>query len=219
MIAPLVSRDRTRLMVFTLFFILGREEGAYQLNVKKFSKGHKAHPILRLGHPSLRDPSVEVDPQSAETMETMKLLAASVVDFGEDKTWGLAAPQIGINQRVLYYADFDRESRKVHGKYFLINPTYEAVGSEEIDSIEACLSLPDLVGLVKRHKEVRLNAMRYDGETFEEIDEEITGDSVRMFQHEIDHLDGVLYVDLITDNKNLYYMEEFQEFVVPNLKQ
>ena len=187
-------------------------EGKGTMDLKKFSKGTKPLPILRLGNPILREAGIDVDPESMDAMQTMKELAATVVDFGIDKTWGLAAPQIGIPHRILYYADFDREAKKVHGKYFLINPRFEPVGDEKIKSIEACLSVPDLVGIVQRYKTIRLKAIRYDGETFTPIDEEITGDSVRMFQHEIDHLDGILYVDRMDSNKDLYYMDEFQEF-------
>lgn len=100
---------------------------------------------------------------------------------------GLAAPQVGISKRVIV-VDIGE------GLFKLANP--EIVSSSGIqDGAEGCLSLPDVVGNVKRSEHVTVKALNEDGD---EVTIEASGYLARAFQHEIDHLNGIIFTDKAT---------------------
>lgn len=100
---------------------------------------------------------------------------------------GLAAPQVGISKRVIV-VDIGE------GLFKLVNP--EIVASSGIqDGAEGCLSLPDVVGNVKRSERVTVKALNEDGD---EVTIEASGYLARAFQHEIDHLNGIIFTDKAT---------------------
>ena len=102
---------------------------------------------------------------------------------------GLAAPQVGINKR-LVVIDVGEEG---HGPWKLINPRIVEMSDEEENGSEGCLSCPGLVGDVWRATKVKVQAYDCDGNKIY-IDAE--GFEARCFQHELDHLDGRLYIDI-----------------------
>ena len=106
---------------------------------------------------------------------------------------GLAAPQIGESLRlaVIEYADGKDESAKPK-KYVLVNPKVIKSSKEMVTDVEGCLSLPELAGKVERHVSVTIKAENRFGKP---LKVEAEGWLARIFQHEIDHLDGVLYID------------------------
>lgn len=101
---------------------------------------------------------------------------------------GLAAPQIGMSLRVVVI-DVKQDAKK---PLVLVNPTYEPVGDEKVESNETCLSVPLRSGKVMRYKSVRVHALDANGEPVELVGEKFLAN---VFQHEIDHLDGILYID------------------------
>ena len=101
---------------------------------------------------------------------------------------GLAAPQIGLSLR-LVVIDIKRDAKK---PLVLVNPTYEAIGSDTVESTETCLSVPLRSGKVIRHKSVIVRAQDYYGTPIEIKGEKFLSN---VLQHEIDHLDGILYID------------------------
>jgi len=109
---------------------------------------------------------------------------------------GLAAPQIGESLRVVVveYTDDEREDAKPK-RYVLVNPEFIEESEETETAIEACLSLPGLAGEVERYYAVKLKAQNRFGKP---IKVKAEGWLARIFQHEIDHLDGVLYPDRAT---------------------
>lgn len=109
---------------------------------------------------------------------------------------GLAAPQIGMSIR-LVVIDVKRDTKK---PIVLINPIYTALDEEKIPSFETCLSVPLRSGEVQRYKKVSVNALGVDGEPIELIGEKFLAN---VFQHEIDHLDGILYIDKMADLSTL----------------
>ncbi len=185
-------------------------------DLETFSKGGEARPILRMGHPALRVPCTEIDPECDEARMIMVTMAATVV-ANQGFVWGLAAPQIGFDKRILYYAELDAE-RNPQQHYFILNARYEKTTDEMIQSVEACLSVPDLAGIRLRHKAIRLQGILYDGTSFAPLDRVLDTDEARLFQHEIDHLDGILYTDHLKSPGSLYYMEEYKEFILPKMK-
>ena len=106
---------------------------------------------------------------------------------------GLAAPQIGESLRlvVVEYTEDEDENAKPK-KYVLVNPEIVKRSEEMVTDIEGCLSLPGLAGVVERHEAVTIKAKNRYGKP---LKIEADGWLARIFQHEIDHLDGVLYID------------------------
>ena len=106
---------------------------------------------------------------------------------------GLAAPQIGESLRlvVVEYTEDEDENAKPK-KYVLVNPEIVKSSEEMVTDIEGCLSLPGLAGRVERHEAVTVKAKNRFGKP---LKVEAEGWLARIFQHEIDHLDGVLYID------------------------
>lgn len=115
---------------------------------------------------------------------------------------GLAAPQVEVSQRVIVVRlPDDEESVEEFGKeagvlYTLINPELARVSDEMVDGIEACLSIPGYYGNVARHQAVTVQALDRRGK---KVRIKAEGWLARVFQHEIDHLDGVLYIDRATE--------------------
>ncbi|MFC4076462.1 peptide deformylase [Salinithrix halophila] len=99
---------------------------------------------------------------------------------------GLAAPQVGISKRVIVLDDGN-------GLIEAVNPELSDREGEEISPPEGCLSIPGLLGDVRRARRVRVKALDRNGNPFEI---EAEGYLARIFQHEVDHLDGVLFTDI-----------------------
>lgn len=109
---------------------------------------------------------------------------------------GLAAPQIGVDQRVVVIENHDDDDDPRPPKlYVLVNPEIVQASEEKVIGVEGCLSVPGLVGEVSRHVQITVKAQNRRGQT---IKVKVSDWVARIFQHEIDHLDGVLYTDLAT---------------------
>ncbi|NOH04730.1 MAG: peptide deformylase [Chloroflexi bacterium] len=113
---------------------------------------------------------------------------------------GLAAPQIDLPMQlaVVEYAEGEdeeeeNEDREIKKKlYVLVNPEIVKVSEEKVNGVEGCLSIPGLVGEVERHKEIQVRALNRHGKP---VKHKVEGWMARIFQHEIDHLNGVLFTD------------------------
>lgn len=138
--------------------------------------------IVRMGEEILRGKAQEV---TKITPNIHKLLDNMAETMYEANGVGLAAPQIGIPKRVVVIDVGD-------GLIELINPVIIEKVGEELDQ-EGCLSVPNMVGDVKRAKRIVCQALNREGESLEY---EAEGLLARAFQHETDHLNGILFVDL-----------------------
>lgn len=150
--------------------------------------------ILTPPAPELREPADKV---RAFTSELRELVADMVETMREADGVGLAAPQIGVGQRVIVveYGEGleDPEVEAAEPElYELVNPEIVQASEETVTGNEGCLSLPDYYGEVERARSVTLKALSPQGEP---IRLEADGWLARIFQHEVDHLDGVLFVD------------------------
>ena len=113
---------------------------------------------------------------------------------------GLAAPQIGLSERIIVIEYFERDEdedledapKKV---WAVINPEIVKVSEEKLIGVEGCLSIPGLVGEVERHAEVQVKALNRHGKP---LKLKARGWLARIFQHEIDHLNGVLFTERAT---------------------
>ncbi len=106
---------------------------------------------------------------------------------------GLAAPQVGVTDRVIVIEYGDEEDEKVPPKlYAVINPEFTRLSKEKVEGTEGCLSIPGYWGDVERHAGVVVKGQNRRGQP---IVVKAQGWLARIFQHEMDHLDGVLFVD------------------------
>ena len=118
---------------------------------------------------------------------------------------GLAAPQIGISKRIIA-VDIGADGKGgLSALKIYINPEITWSSEEKEEWCEGCWSTDRVAGVVARHKKIKVKAYLIDGE---EIEEEHTGYVARIFQHEIDHLDGSEFVNRITDPDKLHWVKE-----------
>ncbi len=110
---------------------------------------------------------------------------------------GIAAPQIGINKRIIWVQRFDKPDKPFE-VYF--NSKIVNYSSSESEGREGCLSIPGYYGFVNRSDTITVN---YDLFNQQNITDTITGFTAIIFQHETDHLEGILYTDRIIDNSKL----------------
>ena len=126
---------------------------------------------------------------------------------------GLAAPQIGVSQRVVIFG-FESNPRYPEAEpvptTVLVNPTVEPLGDETYEDWEGCLSVPGLRGRVERYSKIRYQG--YD-QTGGVIDRTVSGFHARVVQHECDHLDGILYPMRLKDVR----LMGFEEALFPDL--
>lgn len=151
-------------------------------------------PIYLYGHPVLRNENIEVGP---DYPNLKNLIADMFETMYASEGVGLAAPQIGLNIRlVVIDADVlkDTEPECAGRKLTLINPHVEVLDGPETSCSEGCLSVPGLSEPVKRVHHIRLS---WVDEDFKPHEEEISGYLARVVQHECDHLEGIIYTDRI----------------------
>jgi peptide deformylase len=125
--------------------------------------------------------------------EFKKLVDDMVETLREAPGVGLAAPQIGLSTRLIVVEYGDDEDETVPKKLYVVaNPEFVHQSEEKVDGVEACLSVPGLCGAVERYKEVAIKGQNKNGQP---IKIKAKDWLARIFQHEMDHLDGVLFTD------------------------
>lgn len=144
--------------------------------------------IVKYPHPSLRN---KAEPVAALSKE-IELLAGGMLELMyKHEGLGLAAPQVASNLRVLVI-NFAADPDKKDHEFVAINPVIVEASKAIVDDREGCLSFPDLYAKVRRAKKVRVQAYNLKGELYEMTCEDLPA---RVWQHEIDHLDGTLFID------------------------
>ena len=187
------------------------------MNLEKFAKNGQIRPILRIGNPALIKPCLDVDIKSIDTMNIIQDMAATIQSM--TGIAGLAANQIGFQKRIMFYqvvpSRADEYNPQGVDPMFLINPYYKPVGTEKITAWESCLSTPGLAAEVERYTIVHLTALEWKGQDFCAIDRLVKGYEARVIQHEIDHLDGIVYLSKRKNPQGISYVEEAKEFHIP----
>lgn len=166
-------------------------------------------PILRMGDPRLRQVSTPVE--AFDTPELHDLIADMFETMEAADGAGLAAPQIGVPKRVMIfgvesnprYPDAEPVPTTV-----LLNASYEVLDEAEVSGWEGCLSVPGMRGWVPRYRRIRYRGFDQYGEP---IEREADGFHAVVFQHEYDHLDGVLYPDRIVEKEKFGFETELIE--------
>ncbi len=181
--------------------------------------------VARMGHPVLRAKARAVEPAEIVSPEFQRLIDDMFETMREYQGIGLAAPQIHESVR-LFVAGL--RPSKVTGAMSdddempfiaLINPvitpvvtpgaTPEAAATETAVDWEGCLSIPDIRGLVVRHKSISVKAFNRQGK---KIELQASGLPARVIQHETDHLDGVLFFDRMATLESLTFLDEYSRF-------
>lgn len=122
-----------------------------------------------------------------------KLVEDMIETLREAPGVGLAAPQVALSERLIVVEYGDDEDESVPKKLFVVaNPEIVHASEEMVEGMEGCLSVPDLVGMVNRHRSIVVKGLnRYGKPTRIKAEDWLA----RIFQHEIDHLDGIVFTD------------------------
>ena len=174
--------------------------------------------VARMGHPILREIAKEVARDEVAAPALQELIDSMIETMHEYDGAGLAAPQVHVSKRIVVmeishnprYPDAPPMPLRA-----VINPQIRFLTERQIEIVEGCLSIPDLRGVVPRIAEIELEALDRNGEP---ICERYEGFAAAVVQHECDHLDGVLYLDRVSDTRTLSFVKEFQRYhVVPEI--
>lgn len=142
----------------------------------------------------LREESLPISESMLQTKEWTLLRERMLLTVQDPEATGvgIAAPQVGIHRNVVAVQRFDKEGEPFE---FFINPEIIEHVGERADGGEGCLSVPELYGNVSRWQEI---VLRYRDEEFVEHTERIEGFTAVIFQHEVDHLSGRLFIDYLS---------------------
>ncbi len=167
--------------------------------------------LARMGHPVLRQPARSIPAGQMDNPALQRLIDDMALTMVEDEGIGLAAPQVFQSVRlvVLGTSETADTGGTTNSHTVLINPVWLERTGDMVEDWEGCLSLPGLRGLVPRHNLVRLQALDRSGHS---VQLEAEGYMARVLQHEIDHLDGILYVDRMPDLRHLAFLDEFRRY-------
>ena len=163
--------------------------------------------VAKLGVEILRTRSREVDLRAVARGDYEAFLTDLEETMREYDGTGIAAPQVYTPLRIfLYEVNPERRRKRAEEKVPLtayFNAAYEKIGEETEEDAEGCLSVPFLWGgIVPRHQRILVRAIDRAGQ---KVEFEAAGCHARVLQHEIDHLDGLVYLDRMPDMKSLVY--------------
>ncbi len=163
--------------------------------------------IAKLGHPILLKKASEIREFPSKSLrKTIYDMSETMIDYNGI---GLAAPQVHLSMRIIIFRNPDIAEKEKIQITPLINPSFKPIGDEKDDDWEGCLSIPRMQGLVSRYKKISYFGYDLEGNKIENIAE---GLHARVIQHEIDHLDGILYTSRLTDKKAFGFEKEIVEF-------
>jgi peptide deformylase len=155
--------------------------------------------LLRASAPVRTFDSAELQGLLTDMHDTMAALSGA----------GLAAPQIGQHWRVVIFGTGATNPRypqaEIVPRTILINPAIEPIGTQIEQDWEGCLSVPGMRGLVPRYQQLRYRGTDERGRP---IEREVSGFHARVVQHEVDHLDGILYPMRMTDPSQFGFNKE-----------
>ena len=161
-----------------------------KLNLKVYISSVSILKIAKIGHPILLKKTKEVKEIGSDSIKKIVYdMSETMIDTNGV---GLAAPQVHINSRILIFRNpaIVKENKKIEITA-LINPTIEKITEETYDAWEACLSIPGMLGLVRRYSKIKYSGYDLEGNIISNEAEDL---HARIVQHEFDHLNGVLYI-------------------------
>ncbi|MCB0955472.1 MAG: peptide deformylase [Ilumatobacter sp.] len=168
--------------------------------------------ILHVGNPLLRERSRDVTVEELASPQVQALIDDMVDTMRAANGAGIAAPQVGELVRIATI-EVNHNPRYPYKPRIpltvVVNPVIEPIDDEMVEINEGCLSVPNLRGDVLRHVNVRVRYLDRDGNEHDEVRRGLTAGT---FQHECDHLDGLLFLDRVHDTRSLTTWEQFERF-------
>lgn len=168
--------------------------------------------ILHVGNPLLRERSRDVTVEELASPQMQALIDDLVDTMRAANGAGIAAPQVGELVRIATI-EVNHNPRYPYKPRIpltvVVNPVIEPIDDEMVEINEGCLSVPNLRGDVLRHVNVRVRYLDRDGNEHDEVRRGLTAGT---FQHECDHLDGLLFLDRVHDTRSLTTWEQFERF-------
>ena len=168
--------------------------------------------ILQIGHPILEAPAAEVDIESIGTAKVQRWITDMIDTMRDANGAGIAANQIGIPHR-LFAIEVNNNPRYPYKPSIpltiAINPTIEFLSDQTFQSNEGCLSVPQIRATVERHVEISVSYYDSNGEKHSH---EVRGYSACTWQHEYDHLNGILFPHRVSDPKTFCSWSVFEKY-------
>lgn len=165
----------------------------------------KQDKIISLPNPLLRQKSAKVHVVTPETLQIIDNMTAVALEWEDSRpheiSAAIAAPQIGHLDRIIIIRS-DLEDKNVRDFTALINPEIVKLEGKITSDFEGCLSVPGVYGKVPRHDKVRIKALDIDGNSVRFKADGFLG---RVIQHEIDHINGVVFIDHIKDITDAFF--------------
>lgn len=168
--------------------------------------------ILHVGNPLLRERSREITRDELASPQTQQLIDDLIETMHDANGAGIAAPQVGEMVRIATIEVTENPRYPYKPRIpltIVVNPIIEPLDDELVEVNEGCLSVPNMRGNVMRNVNVRVRWWDRDGAEHDEIRRGLTAGT---FQHECDHLDGVLFLDRVHDTRSLTTWEQFERF-------
>lgn len=177
-------------------------------------------PIVQTGHPILRAVAKTLTLEEIASEEIQELIPRMRETMRAAPGVGLAAPQIGLAIQLIVIEDdadaktklspteLARRERTPIPFHVLINPKLEPMGDEQLSFPEGCLSVDGFTATVPRYRSVKVTALNEHGEEFTK---EATGWYARIIQHEVDHINGMLYIDRM-NTKSFTTNDNFKKY-------
>jgi peptide deformylase len=171
-------------------------------------------PIVAVGDPVLRSRALDVTPDELASEEVQGFIDDMIETMRAASGAGLAANQVGSLRRIAVAEVPEGGNPRYPHKppiplTVMVNPVLEPVGDASFEVNEGCLSVPDLRGTVDRFEAVRVRYLDRFGTPVDELRRGLTAGT---FQHEVDHLDGVLFLDRVRDPATFTTWEQFDRF-------
>lgn len=170
--------------------------------------------IAEIGNPILRSQAKPI--QNIIDRNISELIDSLIRKAIASKGVGIAAPQISQSYRLFIVASHPSDRypyAPTMPPTAMINPRILSHSEEVVKDWEGCLSVPGVRGLVPRYREIEVEYTTRQGETKQEI---LTDFIARIFQHELDHLDGILFLDRIKNQADLYTEAEYRQIINSN---
>jgi len=168
--------------------------------------------ILHVGNPLLREVSREVSRDELASPAMQQLIDDLIDTMHAANGAGIAAPQIGELVRITTI-EVNKNPRYPYKPPIpltvVVNPVIEFLDDQMVEVNEGCLSVPNMRGNVMRHVNIRVRYLDRHGVEHDEVKRGLTAGT---FQHEIDHLDGLLFLDRVHDTRTLTTWEQFEQY-------
>lgn len=173
--------------------------------------------IARLGHPGIRSGAAPVAKEDLCAPETQKFIDDMVETMRDAMGVGIAAPQVHVSKQIIAIEVSPQNPRYPNQAQIpltiVVNPTIVEHGEETENGWEGCLSVPDLRGLVPRWIRVKVHGLDRQGRP---VRFAAVGFLARVFQHEIDHLNGQVFLDRLPDLQTLTHLREYEKYWRPS---